>query len=95
MRRDVAKVANACAEKVVQPANVSCCGFAGKRGFMAPELNHHALRRIRAELPTGRAFGASSNRTREIGLTAETGIPYRSIAYLLEECSREENSMTY
>jgi D-lactate dehydrogenase len=33
----------------------------------------------------------STNRTCEIGLTAETGRPYRSIAYLLEECSRSED----
>jgi hypothetical protein len=36
------------------------------------------------------AKGVSTNRTCEIGLTAETGRPYRSIAYLLEECSRTE-----
>ncbi|MGB3429401.1 MAG: FAD-binding and (Fe-S)-binding domain-containing protein [Burkholderiaceae bacterium] len=83
------KVAMACADEIVQPAGVSCCGFAGDRGFAVPELNRHALRRIHAELPAGCACGVSSNRTCEIGLTAETGIPYRSIAYLLEECSRE------
>jgi D-lactate dehydrogenase len=85
------KVAMACAEEIVQPAGVTCCGFAGDRGFAVPELNHHALRRIHAELPAGCACGVSTNRTCEIGLAAETGIPYRSIAYLLEECSREEH----
>jgi len=89
------KVVYACAERVVQPASVTCCGFAGDRGFVVPELNQHALRGIHAELPAGCACGVSSNRTCEIGLTAETGIPYRSIAYLLEECSREEHSLTH
>jgi D-lactate dehydrogenase len=37
----------------------------------------------------------STNRTCEIGLTAETGRPYRSIAYLLEECSREQASIDH
>jgi D-lactate dehydrogenase len=87
------KVVKACVEKVVQPAGVNCCGFAGDRGFIVPELNRHALRKIHGGLPADCACGVSSNRTCEIGLTAETGIPYRSIAYLLEECSREENSI--
>jgi D-lactate dehydrogenase len=86
------KVVQACAEKVVLPAGVNCCGFAGDLGFIVPELNQHALRKIHGELPADCACGVSSNRTCEIGLTAQTGIPYRSIAYLLEECSREVNT---
>jgi D-lactate dehydrogenase len=34
----------------------------------------------------------STNRTCEIGLTEETGRPYHSVAYLLEECSRKEDA---
>ena len=82
----------ACAEQVVEPAGVSCCGFAGDRGFVVPELNVHALRKIHAELPSNCCEGVSTNRTCEIGLTEETGRPYRSVAYLLEECSREEDA---
>jgi len=84
------KVVEACAESVVQPAGVTCCGFAGDRGFVVPELNRYALRKIHREVRSC-ACGVSSNRTCEIGLTAETGIPFRSIAYLLEECSREQD----
>ena len=79
-----------CVEQVVEPAGVLCCGFAGDRGFVVPELTAHALRKIHEALPTNCCEGVSTNRTCEIGLTAETGRPYRSIAYLLEECSREE-----
>lgn len=79
----------ACAEEVIVPTSVKCCGFGGDRGFFAPELNQHALRHVRQELQ-GCCGGVSSNRTCEIGLSAETGITYRSVAYLLEECSREE-----
>jgi D-lactate dehydrogenase len=82
----------ACAEQVVEPAGVTCCGFAGDRGFVVPELNVHALRKIHAELPSNCCEGVSTNRTCEIGLTEETGRPYRSVAYLLEECSREEDA---
>ncbi|WP_281984433.1 FAD-binding and (Fe-S)-binding domain-containing protein [Azonexus hydrophilus] len=78
----------ACAETVIEPAAVTCCGFAGDRGFAVPELNQHALRHLKPALPAGCACGVSTNRTCEIGLTAESGIDYRSIAYLLEKCSR-------
>ena len=80
----------ACVEEIVEPAGVTCCGFAGDRGFVVPELNVHALRKIHEALPAKCCEGVSTNRTCEIGLTAETGRPYRSIAYLLEECSRSE-----
>jgi len=82
------KLLAACAEQVIEPAGVTCCGFAGDRGFVVPELNQHALRKIHNELPANCACGASTNRTCEIGLTAETGITYQSVAYLLEQCSR-------
>ena len=78
----------ACAETVIEPAGVTCCGFAGDRGFVVPELNRHALRHIHDELPAACACGVSTNRTCEIGLTAETGVPYESVAFLLEKCSR-------
>ena len=77
-----------CAEHTVEPAGVSCCGFAGDKGFTTPELNAHALRKARAALPLDCREGVSTNRTCEIGLTEQTGRPYRSVAYLLEECSR-------
>ena len=79
-------------DSVVEPAGVTCCGFAGDRGFVVPELNAHALRKIHAELPSSCCEGVSTNRTCEIGLTEETGRPYHSVAYLLEECSREEDA---
>ncbi|OQA32256.1 MAG: hypothetical protein BWY57_02084 [Betaproteobacteria bacterium ADurb.Bin341] len=76
----------ACADEVIELSEVTCCGFAGDRGFVVPELNAHALRRV--NLPESCIEGVSTNRTCEIGLTAETGRIYHSIAYLLEECSR-------
>ncbi len=81
-----------CAEQIVEPAEVSCCGFGGDRGFAVPELNAHALRHLHAALPAACGAGVSTNRTCEIGLTAESGRPYRSVAYLLEECSRRDES---
>ncbi|MGB4912608.1 MAG: FAD-binding and (Fe-S)-binding domain-containing protein [Candidatus Dechloromonas phosphoritropha] len=88
------KVLAACVEQIIEPAGVTCCGFAGDRGFVVPELNRHALRTIHDELTPACTCGVSTNRTCEIGLTAETGRTFRSIAYLLEECSRKEDAMT-
>lgn len=85
----LANVARACADQVTMPAEVKCCGFGGDRGFVVPELNAHALRKLHAEVPAGCCGGYSSNQTCEIGLTAATGLPYRSIVHLLDECSVE------
>ncbi len=85
------RVVQACVERVVEPAGVTCCGFGGDRGFVVPELNAHALRKLHDALPADCREGVSTNRTCEIGLTAETGRPYRSLAYLLEACSREDS----
>ena len=84
------RVLAACVEQVIEPAGVTCCGFGGDRGFAVPELNVHALRKVHDALPATCCEGVSTNRTCEIGLTAESGRPYHSIAYLLEECSRRE-----
>ncbi|MBL8458878.1 MAG: FAD-binding oxidoreductase [Zoogloea sp.] len=83
------KLAEACAREVVLPAEVKCCGFGGDRGFVVPELNAHALRKLHADVPAGCCGGYSSNQTCEIGLTHATGLPYRSIVHLLDECSAE------
>jgi D-lactate dehydrogenase len=83
----------ACVEEIVEPSGVTCCGFGGDRGFVVPELNAHALRKVHEALPATCCQGVSTNRTCEIGLTAETGRPYHSIAYLLEECTRQEVPM--
>ena len=83
----------ACVDEVIEPAGVSCCGFGGDRGFVVPELNVHALRKVHDALPGNCCQGVSTNRSCEIGLTAETGRAYRSVAYLLEECTREASPM--
>ncbi|WP_244434225.1 FAD-binding and (Fe-S)-binding domain-containing protein [Azospirillum sp. B506] len=80
-------VAKACAETVVVPPDVGCCGFAGDKGFTTPELNAHALRHLPAAVPEGCASGYSTSRTCEIGLSDKAGVPYRSITYLVDACA--------
>ncbi len=85
------QVAEACAERVAIPAEVGCCGWAGDKGFTVPELNAHALRELRAALPAGCTDGYSTSRTCEIGLAHHSGVPYRSIVYLVDECARRRS----
>ena len=66
---------------------MQCCGFAGDRGFKRPELNEHALRHLKGDLPAGCASGYSTSRTCEIGLSEMAEMPYQSIMYLVERCS--------
>ncbi|MEP7300125.1 MAG: FAD-binding and (Fe-S)-binding domain-containing protein [Caldimonas sp.] len=80
-------VARRCSDDVVTSEDVQCCGFAGDRGFIRPELNEHALRLLKASLPTGCESGYSTSRTCEIGLSEQAGFPYQSILYLVERCA--------
>ena len=84
----LAKVAEACADRVTVPAEVGCCGWAGDKGFTTPELNQHALRDLKPALPEGCSRGYSTSRTCEIGLSQQGGIPYQSIIYLVDACSQ-------
>ncbi|SFT98422.1 FAD-binding and (Fe-S)-binding domain-containing protein [Halomonas saccharevitans] len=79
-------LARACARDVVVPAEITCCGFAGDKGFNTPELNASALAGL-AEQVAGCSAGYSNSRTCEIGLTEHGGIPYRSILSLLDRAS--------
>ena len=79
-------IARACSAEVVSVDAVQCCGFAGERVFVRPELNEHALRDLKAALPADCSRGYSSSRTCEIGLSEMAGLPYPSILYLVERC---------
>jgi D-lactate dehydrogenase len=81
-------VARQCAAEVVVPERVDCCGFAGDRGFSFPELNRSALMYLRPAVAGICRDGYSNSRTCEIGLSEHSGIHYRSILYLLDECTR-------
>jgi D-lactate dehydrogenase len=74
---------------VVVPIATTCCGFAGDRGMLHPELTLSATAPMAAELD-GRSFDAHvcSNRTCEIGLQQGTGRPYESFVFALEELTR-------
>ena len=85
----LAAIAARIADEVVVPVGGGCCGMAGDRGWIHPELPASALRDVAAELD-GRSFDAcvSSNRTCEAALQQVTGRPYTSFLLALEEVTR-------
>jgi D-lactate dehydrogenase len=85
---DLLTVARAHSEQVVVPPGAECCGFAGDRGFLFPELTRSATWReaseVRAMHPApGSLF--STCRTCEIGVGRAVGTPYRSLVHLVRE----------
>jgi D-lactate dehydrogenase len=89
MDRRLRKLAVELAEDVFVPPSAACCGFAGDRGLLHPELTASATEEEAAEV-RGREFDAhvSTNRTCEIGMERATGRPYMHVVQLLEELTR-------
>ena len=86
--KDMIALARLCSNHVFLPEGVGCCGFAGDRGFTFPEMNRYALRKLRPQIEANHIeVGYSNSRTCEIGLETNTGIPYMSIVYLVNECT--------
>ena len=86
--KDMIALARLCCNNVYLPEGVGCCGFAGDRGFTFPELNKYGLRKLRPQIEENAIeVGYSNSRTCEIGLETNTGIPYMSIIYLVNECT--------
>jgi D-lactate dehydrogenase len=78
------ELARLCVDKVIWPEEIYCCGFAGDKGFTHPELNKSALHGLADHVCTCQA-GYSTSKTCEIGLSQNSGIPYQSILYLVDE----------
>ena len=88
LEKQIIELAKRCSTNVLLPEEVGCCGFAGDKGFTHPEVNAYALRKLRPQIEkNGVARGYSNSRTCEIGLTANSKIPYQSIVYLVNQCT--------
>ncbi|PFG39667.1 D-lactate dehydrogenase [Georgenia soli] len=94
MVADLVTVADAVADDVTVPPSWGCCGTAGDRGMLHPELPAGATEAEAAEIAAAERSGgpfaayASCNRTCEMGMTAATSRPYRHVLELLEEVTR-------
>lgn len=97
---DLVALAQAMSEQVDVPDAWGCCGFAGDRGLLHPELTAAATAPEAAEVAAVAAVSdigdrgrdpapdtayVSCNRTCEIGMTRATGRPYQHILSVLED----------
>ena len=77
-----------CASHVVVPSDITCCGFAGTKGFTTPGLNKSALAPLANQVPEHCDRGVSTSATCAIGLSQHSGVTYSHIAVLLDEISQ-------
>jgi D-lactate dehydrogenase len=86
-------IAKQCAKSATVPLNLGCCGFAGDRGLLFPELTASATQKESAEVNEHEYDGYySSNIPCEIGMSEATRREYTSIVYLVEKASRQGTS---
>jgi D-lactate dehydrogenase len=86
-------VARAFADEAVVPDAWGCCGFAGDRGMLHPELTKSATKAEADDIATlGASAFVSCNRTCEIGMTRATGETYVHVLETLDSLAspREE-----
>jgi D-lactate dehydrogenase len=87
----LSEIASSLAVEAEIPIGDTCCGTAGDRGLLHPELVVSGTRDTKAVLDAKPADAyISANRTCEMGLLHATGRPYQSFVFLLEELSRPE-----
>lgn len=85
----LSEIAARVAHDVHVPENWGCCGFAGDRGMLHPELTASATAAEAAEVAqVGSTHHASANRMCEQGMTRSTGKSYRHLLEILEEATR-------
>jgi D-lactate dehydrogenase len=86
---DLKALAHHIASNVVVPQEWNCCGFAGDRGMLFPELTKSATASMVRQLQDVTAdHYASSNKTCEIAMTRATGHDYANILELLAIATR-------
>lgn len=85
---DLLRVAEFISDSVEVPPSWACCGFAGDRGLLHPELTASATREEADEVRTGYFAYATLNRTCEIAMSRATGRTYVHILELLAEATR-------
>ena len=80
------KLANHFAQEVYVPKNTGCCGMAGDRGFLFPELTASAVNDEASEVKQEEYAGYySSTKTCEIAMSEGVKANYESILYLVDE----------
>ncbi|NQV16681.1 FAD-binding oxidoreductase [bacterium] len=88
-------LARVCAHDAVIPVDVGCCGFAGDRGFLVPELTESATLGEAAEVKSldGVVGHYSTSRTCEMGMSNATDESYSSVVHLVHRAVFGENGV--
>ena len=94
LEENLLHLAEQCADQVVWPRDIQCCGFSGDRGFSHPELNRSALETLADQIKECEE-GFSTSRTCEIGLSLHGKIPYKHIFYMLDRCAKTEKGRNH
>jgi len=82
------KVAAFYAHEVVIPVKAGCCGMAGDRGFLFPELTESATLDEAAEVKESDYDGYySSAKTCEMAMSEAVNKNYESILHLVDDCT--------
>ncbi|MFD2513567.1 FAD-binding and (Fe-S)-binding domain-containing protein [Pontibacter locisalis] len=80
-------IAKQLASEVTVPMHAGCCGMAGDRGFLVPELTASATAPEAQEVKQQEYEGYySTAKTCEMAMSEAVGRNYESILYLLDEC---------
>ncbi len=89
-------LAEKCSKDVIYTEEQFCCGFAGDRGLLVPDLPDNANKKLFPLLnsvDTDRA-GFSSSRTCEIGLSSSSGISFQPIELLVRDYLNQKDQTT-
>ena len=86
INKHMTSLAEAISDQVIVPLDWSCCGFAGDRGLLHPELTQSATKNQAQELSSHKHVAyASSNRPCQIGLSIATGQNYVHLIELVDQ----------
>lgn len=81
----VLNVLKKCADELVFPEGIKCCGFAGDKGFTIPELNQSSLSNLATQI-NDCEIGVTFNRNCQIGLSYHGQVEYISFIELILNC---------
>lgn len=94
LNKSLLEISQALSDHASVPLGTTCCGAAGDRGLLHPELIHSATRDtlIQIQGSSVDTCFVSANRTCELGMRQTTGRVYESFVFALEEATRVTNS---
>ncbi len=74
-----------CCSEIIIPEGIKCCGFAGDKGFINPELNASCLSNLYNQVKDCE-IGVTFNRNCQIGLSHHSKIEYISFVEIILNC---------